>query len=66
MSKLDVKGHKNPYRSFVDCRTPERIAEEQQAIDNIKADYKSKEVEHLSMEVSPIKDSFKKGYIPYD
>jgi hypothetical protein len=66
MSKLDVKGHKNPYRSFVDCRTPERIAKEQQAIDNIKADYKAKEVEQLSIGVASLKDQFKKGYIPYD
>jgi hypothetical protein len=68
MSTLDVKGAKNPYRSFVDCRTEERIAEdEKEKVVRKPIGYEQLlDVSPNEVRSAPIKDSFKKGYIPYD
>ena len=47
MSKLDVKGAKNPYRTSVDCRTIEQKALDESQLKTITDYYRDKQTEHL-------------------
>jgi hypothetical protein len=67
LSKLDIKGAKNKYRTPVDCRTIEQKAFDESQLKTITNYYRQKQTEHLEhIKEPPSGGLIPKGYIPYD